>query len=143
VDAAQSGGGAIAIYGNALYITGVTTGGYPVTAGAFQTAYGGQSSSVYSYGDAFIDQLCINLCEAKVLGLSYSANTTTVCTNTPVKFTPAVSNSCDTTGYKFHWTFTGGNPASSDSMKPTITFPVAGSYSVKLMLTTDCKKIAW
>ncbi|MBI2269528.1 MAG: hypothetical protein HYU69_04125 [Bacteroidetes bacterium] len=142
MDGSQNGGGGISVYGNVLYLTGITTGGYPVTTGAFQTIYAGPvSSNVYTGGgDAFISQLCINICEAKVLGLSYTASATNVCTNLPVTFTPAVSNSCDTTGYRFQWTFTGGNPAGSTLVKPVVTYPSAGNYAVKLVLTTACKK---
>ncbi|MBI2271001.1 MAG: PKD domain-containing protein [Bacteroidetes bacterium] len=132
-DEIELGPGPIAIYGNDLYITGYTNGGYPVTAGAFQTVYSGST-------DAFIDKLCINLCEAKVLGLDYTASNTNLCTNAPVIFTPSVTNSCDTTGYKFQWTFAGGNPASSDSVKPTVTFSGVGTHDVKLVVTTICKK---
>ncbi|MBI2270999.1 MAG: SBBP repeat-containing protein [Bacteroidetes bacterium] len=129
----SNGCGAIAIYGNSLYITGSTYGGYPVSSGAFQTAYGGT-------WDAFMDKLCINICESKVLGLDYTASTMSVCSNAPIKFTPSIANSCDTTGYKFHWTFTGGSPAVSDSVKPTVTFSGMGTHDVKLVLTTACKK---
>jgi PKD repeat protein len=124
----------MAIFGNYLYFTAYTNGPYPVTAGAFQTIFGGGVS------DAFMDKLCINLCEAKVLGLAYTASTTNVCVNKPVTYTPSVSNACDTTGYKFEWTFTGGSPATSTELNPTVTYPVAGNYSVKLVLTTQCKK---
>ncbi|MBL7892649.1 MAG: SBBP repeat-containing protein [Bacteroidia bacterium] len=128
---------ALAVWGNFLYFTCSTNGAYPVTAGAFQTTYDGGG---FSYQDAIIGQLCINLCEAKILGLDYTANTTTVCVNAPVAFTPTVANTCDTSGYKFKWTFTGGNPTSSTAIKPVVTFPGAGTYSVKLVLTTACKK---
>jgi PKD repeat protein len=133
-------GGSISVHGNYIYITGCTTGGYPTSAGAFQTVYGGIGDNTFPYGDAFIDQLCINLCEAKVLGLNYTANTTNVCTNTPVTFTPSVNNTCDTTGYKFLWTFTGGTPSSSTLANPAVTYNSAGTYTTKLVLTTACKK---
>ncbi|MBL7891305.1 MAG: hypothetical protein JNL63_01645, partial [Bacteroidia bacterium] len=135
-------GKGISVFGNFIYITGYTfvdpsysyTGNYPVTPGAFQTAKGGGTS------DIFIAQLCINICETKTYGLNYSANTTTVCINNPVSFTPSVTAACDTTGYRFQWIFTGGNPASSNAVKPIITYPVPGVYPVKLILTTACKK---
>lgn len=125
--------GAIAIYGNALYITGSSAGNYPVTTGAYQTVFSG------TYANGFIDQLCINLCESKVLGLNYSASRISSCPNAPITFYPTVINSCDTTGYKFHWSFAGGNPSSSDSVKPTVTFSDVGTHDVKLVLTTVCK----
>ncbi|MBI2269496.1 MAG: SBBP repeat-containing protein, partial [Bacteroidetes bacterium] len=135
-------GKGISVSGNFIYITGYTfvdptysyTGNYPVTPGAFQTAKGGGTS------DIFIAQLCINICETKTYGLNYSANTTTVCINSPVTFSPFVTASCDTTGYRFKWTFTGSNPATSTAVKPIITYPTPGVYPVKLVLTTACKK---
>jgi hypothetical protein len=126
-------GGGITIYGKSLYIAGITTGGYPITAGAFQTKFGGGNQ------DAFLASICTNICEGKTLGLGITASTT-ITTCQPVKFTPSVVNSCDTTGYKFHWVFTGGNPAISDSVNPTVSFPAVGTYDVKLVVTTICKK---
>ncbi len=63
----------IAVNGNSIYITGHSYGGLPVTTGAYQTNYGG------GIDDAFISELCINLCESKMLGLDFSANQTTIC----------------------------------------------------------------
>ena len=131
-DELESAGGGMAIYGNSLYIAGSTDGGYPVTAGAFQTVCGGMK-------DVFIASLCTNICEGQLLGLNFSANTTSVCPNVPVTFSPTITNSCDTANYKFSWTFTGGNPASSTSAKPTVTFSGVGTHDVALVLTTLCK----
>jgi PKD repeat protein len=138
-DDLDSGGG-IAIYGNSLYLTGSTDGGYPVTAGAFQTLYAGPTYSHAPIGEGFVVSLCTNICEGKTLGLNYTASATSVCANVPVTFTPSITNACDTTGYKFKWTFTGASPSSSAAVNPVVTFPGAGSYSVKLVLTTACKK---
>ena len=129
-------GGGITIYGNLLYITAYTDGGYPVTAGAFQTFYGGGTNT----SDAFLTSLCTNFCEAKVLGLNYIASTTTVCPNAPIAFTPIINNACDTSGYRFQWIFTGGTSASSSIASPTVTFSGIGTHDVKLVLTTVCKK---
>jgi len=125
--------GGIAIYANSIYVDGSTNGGYPVTTGAFQTSYAGAT-------DAFVTSLCTNLCEAPVLGLNFSASSTNVCSGVPVKLVPSVANSCDTSGYKFHWVFTGGVPSTSDSIKPTVTFSAIGTHDVKLVVTTACKK---
>ncbi|MCC6691444.1 MAG: hypothetical protein IT235_07920, partial [Bacteroidia bacterium] len=127
------GCGGICISSNTIYLTGQTTGAFPVTSGAFQATHGGGF-------DAFVATLCTNICEAKTLALNYSATVQSVCTNAPVKFTPSVNNACDTTGYKFHWIFTGGTPAVSDSVSPTVKFSGAGSHDVKLVVTTLCKK---
>lgn len=125
--------GGISVSGGLLYITGSTDGGYPVTAGAFQT-------SVSAGRHAFVASLCTNICEGKALNLNYTANNTTTCNNTLVAFTPSVNNSCDTAGYKYLWTFTGGTPSSSTSIKPNIIYSSSGTYPVKLVVTTFCKK---
>ncbi|MBI2271755.1 MAG: hypothetical protein HYU69_15550, partial [Bacteroidetes bacterium] len=133
-DDLDTGSGGIAVYGTSLYISGNTDGGFPVTAGTAQTIFGGGG------WDAYVATLCTNICEGKTLGLDFTSNTTNACANAAVKFTPSITNSCDTTGYKFHWIFTGGNPAASDSAKPTVTFPGVGTHDVKLIVTTICKK---
>ncbi|MBL7892461.1 MAG: hypothetical protein JNL63_07505 [Bacteroidia bacterium] len=134
----SEGGGLIATSQNFLYFTTLTNGGYPVTPGAYQTIYGGPATPYC--GDAAISQLCLNLCEAKVLGLDFNASTTNVCINHPVSFTPTMAVTCDTTGYRFQWIFAGGSPASSTVLNPTVTYPSPGSYPVKFILTTVCKK---
>jgi len=129
-------GGGITISGNTLYITGSTDGGYPVTAGAFQSTYGGGSG----YEDIFVTSLCTNICEGKTVGLNFSANKTSVCGNLPITFSPTITNSCDTSEYSFQWTFPGGSPASSTISSPIVSYNVAGSYGVKLILATPCQK---
>ncbi|MBI2268885.1 MAG: SBBP repeat-containing protein [Bacteroidetes bacterium] len=126
-------GGGIIIYGKSLYITGSTDGGYPVTAGAFQTVLSDDP-------DAFITSLCINICESKTLDLNFSTNVANPCTNESITFTPAVNNSCDTTDYEYKWTFIGGTPATSTSKFPIVTYSGTGTYPVKLVITTSCNK---
>ncbi|MBL7893560.1 MAG: SBBP repeat-containing protein, partial [Bacteroidia bacterium] len=144
-DTDNSFGGAIAINGTSLYIIGRTDGGYPVTPGAFQTTFSGPFNTcngcgTYGGGDAFVASLCTNICEGKILALNFTATTNNICANAPVFFTPTIANSCDTAGYKFHWIFTGGNPATSDSASPMVSFASVGSHDVKLIVTTPCKK---
>lgn len=108
-------------------------GGYPVTSGAHQTVHGGGR-------DAVLASLCVNICEGKSsLGLNFTTSTS-VCVKTPIKFIPSISNSCDTTGYKYFWVFAGGIPSTSSSMTPTVTFSGVGPHDVKLVVTTLCKK---
>jgi len=130
-------GGSMAVYGNALYIVGGSGGSYPVTPGVFQTTWAG--TPAYYFFDIYVDQLCTNICEAQTTGLDFSANTTTVCNNTPVAYTPTVAHICDTTGYRFQWIFTGGNPSTSTATNPSVTYYSAGNYTVKLKLSTICK----
>jgi hypothetical protein len=127
----------VTVNGNNLYITGQTQGNYPVTPGAYQTVYGAVQDGTTA--NAFIAQLCINICEAKTLVIDPTVNSST-CTNVPVNFTPNVNNSCDTTNYEYKWTFAGGSPSSSTSTNPSVTYSTAGLYSVKLVVITPCKK---
>jgi hypothetical protein len=131
-----TGGPSIAIFGSSLYIAGGTDGGYPVTAGAFQNTYAGPGFAFhYIGGDAFIASLCTNICEGTILGVTYT--TAGTC---PVTFIPTITSSCDTTGYKYQWTFTGGSPASSTALNPLVSFGSIGNHDVKLVVTTICKK---
>lgn len=136
-DLDNGGSNGITVNGSFLYITGYTTGGYPVTAGAYQTAYGAVQDGTTA--NAFVAQLCINICEGKSLIIAPSANAVT-CPGTPVNFTPNVSNSCDTSGYKYKWTFTGGTPNTSTAQSPSVSYSAPGYYNVKLVVTTPCKK---
>jgi len=135
-DGRQSG---MALVGNSIYFSGTTlssTSGaidYPVTTGAFQTVAGGG-------WDIFVGKLCINLCESKNLGLDFAANQTNVCSGTAVTFSLSVNNSCDTSGYTFSWSFTGANISSSSAINPSVSYSVPGTYPVKCVLTTLCKK---
>jgi len=133
-DGSLGGAGGITTYGNNLYITGVTQGGYPTTANAFQSVKNGTAGT-----EAYIDQLCVNLCEAQNLGLDFSGPTT-VCINNLTSFSSVVNNSCDTIGYQYEWTFPGGTPSTSTAKNPNVFYTNAGSYDVKLVLTTLCKK---
>ncbi|MBL7892496.1 MAG: SBBP repeat-containing protein [Bacteroidia bacterium] len=131
--------GGITINGDLLYITGNTGGSYPVSSGAFQTLYGG-GTGMGGTGDVFINQLCINLCETQTLGLDFTSDKINVCVNDSLALSPIVNNSCDTSGYKFHWIFSGGNPATSDLIEPIVSYGSSGTYNIKLILTTACKK---
>jgi PKD repeat protein len=135
----STGGGSLAVYGNNLHLIGCTEGSYPVTAGAFQTAFGGAEPGFAEFNEAYITQLCINICEG-MPDLNFTAAPNSVCANAPVTFTPSVSKVCDTSGYKFQWTFAGGSPSSSTAINPTVTFAGTGNHPVKLVLTTACKK---
>jgi hypothetical protein len=124
----------LAIYGNSLYITAATNGSFPVTPGAFQTNYNGN-------GDIFVAQLCINICEAQAPGLDIVVNNPSVCANQAITFTPITQKgTCDTSNYSYQWTFTGANLVSSSATNPSVTYATPGTYSVKLVLNTACKK---
>ncbi|MBI2269337.1 MAG: hypothetical protein HYU69_03165 [Bacteroidetes bacterium] len=128
-DELETSHGMIAIFDNSLYIAGMTDGSYPVTAGVAQTIYGGGA------WDAFVVQLCINICEGKTLGVDFVGTG-----NCPLTLTPSIASSCDTAGYKYQWIFQGGIPVSSTEINPVVSYNSPGTYSVKLVLTTLCKK---
>ncbi|MBI2270700.1 MAG: SBBP repeat-containing protein [Bacteroidetes bacterium] len=133
-------GGGMTIFGNSIYITASTDGGYPVTTGAFQTSPGSTNTGLwYGGADAFINEICINFCEGKSLALDYTTNTS-LCENKPITYTSVIGHSCDTTGYKFQWSFPDGNPLTSTETNPVVTYNKSGKYSGKLVLITLCKK---
>lgn len=59
---------------------------------------------------------------------------TVICINGSITFDG--SNSVDATA--FAWTFTGGNPSTSTSSAPVVTYPTAGMYSATLVVTNTC-----
>lgn len=141
-DEACEAGGDLVVYQNDLYVCGGTGGAFPVTTGASQTVFGGPATNNPTQmigGDAFVAKLCINLCESKVMGVDFTASNLVACVNSPLTFTPGVTNTCDTTGYRFLWTFSGGTPATSTARNPSVTFPTNGNHDVKLKVITPCK----
>lgn len=61
----------------------------------------------------------------------FIANGTDGCAPFTVEFTD--QSSANTTGWS--WTFSGGNPASSSTQNPTVTFDQAGTYDVSLTVS--------
>ncbi len=62
---------------------------------------------------------------------NFSGTPTTLCTGSTVAFTDLSTN----TPTSWSWTFQGGNPATSGSQNPVITYTAAGTYSVSLQAT--------
>ncbi|MBI2268725.1 MAG: PKD domain-containing protein [Bacteroidetes bacterium] len=127
----------IAIFGKYIYATGWVSDNFPVTSGAFQTT----SVPRPNGGNAFIAQLCINICQPKFIGIdNVAASQTIVCPNVPIAFTSAVNKTtCSDTTLKFKWTFTGGTPNTSIVQNPTITYSTPGLYTVKLVVNNLCQ----
>lgn len=64
---------------------------------------------------------------------NFSASPQTLCAGGTVNFTDLSSN----TPTNWEWTFPGGFPATSIAQNPTVTYPVAGVYSVTLKVTNS------
>lgn len=137
-------GGAIASYGNYIYITLCdgygpqnNFGNFPVTAGAFQTVYGG------GVADAIVAKFCGNSC-GDTNGLNSTINVLSeVCTNSAVQMDATITRSltCDTNFYIYSWTFAGGVPASSTQQTPPgIMYSNPGNYTVTFVVNTACDK---
>ena len=62
----------------------------------------------------------------------FTASSTTVCTGSQVTFTDQSTGSPQS----WKWTFASGTPASSSSQSPTISYDTAGTFTVKLVITT-------
>lgn len=62
---------------------------------------------------------------------AFTSNFTQVCPGGSVQFTDQTNNNPNA----WQWTFQGGVPATSNLQNPVITYPVAGTYDVTLIVT--------
>lgn len=62
---------------------------------------------------------------------AFTVNPASPTINVPAVFTPAQG------GANYQWTFQNGNPATSTAQNPSVTWGNAGSYTVKLIVTTN------
>lgn len=62
---------------------------------------------------------------------NFTASATTVCVGSAINFTDQSTN----TPTSWSWTFQGGTPPTSTSQNPSVTYTVAGTYSVSLTAT--------
>lgn len=133
-DGGQNNSGAgFAVADPFIYITAATRGNnYPVTAGAFKTTS--------NRDEAFLNQLCLNICQPASFGTLFTASQTIVCPNTPIAFNSPVYQSCNKTDLTYKWTFTGGTPSASTISNPSVTYSAPGLYSIKLVVSTPCQK---
>jgi hypothetical protein len=132
----DNGGGGIATFANYVYITGnIYSGTFPVTSGAFQTAFAGGNS------DAIVAKFCGNSCGENnniVAGFNYPAS---LCANSAIQFNSSVTSvlSCDLNSNLYHWYFPGANPSSSTQQNPSgVVYPAAGTYTVSLVVDATC-----
>lgn len=61
---------------------------------------------------------------------SFAANVNAGCTPLTATFTPTSTNV-----QSYNWTFTGGNPATSNIASPTVSYGIGGAYPVTLVIT--------
>lgn len=126
-------GGCIAVDGCFVYLVATSTCTYPVTAGAFQTACGGNS-------DATLAKLYISTCGGIKSTLSITSTPSTFCAGQPVSFSAVAA--CDSTALAYSWTFPGGTPGTSSAQKPTgVVFSAPGTYPVKLVVGNNCDSV--
>ncbi len=94
------------------------------------TCWSNQSTNAINAYSGGIVGGCLTPCQTNVLPpvTSFSANPTNGCTPLVVQFTDNSTNAPDT----WSWTFPGGDPAVSSDPNPTVTYNVAGNYSVTL-----------
>ncbi len=128
--------GSCALNGSLVYMGGFSNGAYPVTPGAYQTAFAGGGD------DSFVSELCGNTCGKKPpINLDFSASQVNFCTGTSINFSSITSNLCDTSGTSWLWTFTGASTSTSTLHHPTnIIYNNPGTYTVKLNITSQCGK---
>lgn len=70
----------------------------------------------------------------------FKSNITRLCAGQPVAFTQLAYNVASMDSVKFLWKFSGGNPSTSTSPNPTVSFTDAGSYDVKLIVSNQFGK---
>ena len=125
--------GGIAYYNGYMHITALSYGtNYPVTSGAFQTAYAGSH-------DLTVVKLCTYNCgDPNPIVADFSGSIDTLCVGVPMNFSSTV-NTCDTISVQYSWAFQGASISSSTSKHPSgITYNTPGVYNVKLFLTSPC-----
>jgi hypothetical protein len=143
----DAGGGAITTFGGYVYLTGPNAfGGFPVTAGAFQSSNNAFTipPNIVGHSTAVVAKFCGNSCgESNPMNIDFTNAPGSVCNNVPVQFNSSVTNplTCDTNLRSYQWTFTGGTPGSSTLQNPSgITYAAAGTYNAKLVVTSPCGK---
>jgi gliding motility-associated-like protein len=77
------------------------------------------------YGDVLTDQ--------SLIFASFTADTTSGCANIPIQFT----NTSTPTPATTFWTFTGPVVLTSNQQNPSMSFPTAGTYDVKMVTTNS------
>lgn len=65
----------------------------------------------------------------------FKANITRLCAGQPVAFTQLSYNVFNPDSVNYLWKFEGGEPATSTAPNPTVSFPTAGTYDVKLIVS--------
>ena len=88
--------------------------------------------SVYTTGTAFHSGLYIgaSICMGSPVA-AYTTSPSSVCAGSAVQFSGSAGNG----ETAWSWSFTGGNPSTSTSQSPSVTYAAGGTYSVKLIVT--------
>jgi PKD repeat protein len=82
---------------------------------------------LFSYGE--VEDYTVSFGEAQQPVADFSANITTILEGQAVQFTDLTTNSPGS----WSWTFEGGTPSTSSSQNPSVTFNMAGTYTVSLI----------
>jgi gliding motility-associated-like protein len=70
------------------------------------------------------------------LTIDFIADNTVGCAPATINFTPTI-NTAGHTITNYNWTFTGGSPATSSAVSPSIVYNTSGSYNVGLTVTNS------
>ncbi|MBN8702711.1 MAG: gliding motility-associated C-terminal domain-containing protein [Bacteroidetes bacterium] len=117
-----------------LYFTDNGPSGYPVTNGAFQTAFAGGS---IDGGDLIIGRICsLNCGDDNYSDVTIDTTLTNTTCGVQVGFLP--THYCDPSLTSFTWQFQGATPSSSTLFNPTVTYNASGTYLVKLIISSPC-----
>lgn len=98
---------------------------------------GGYQSTAMNFGSITTLGQPTTVFVAKIFGGAmlpipdFNTTNTTICAQSTVTFNDLSTGS----PVFWNWTFEGGTPGTSNAKNPIVTYPVAGTYSVKLLVT--------
>jgi len=119
-----------------IYVTGSSTGQFPVTAGAFRTV------GPEKHGDeAFVIRICTFACGDTNVVINFKPTIVNSTCSGTVNFSSSfyICDSSQNSETTYSWTFAGGNPASSSVHNPYgILYPSTGTYPVTLTIQSPC-----
>ncbi len=91
--------------------------------------HGQNSSYINQLGAGRINAEQALNCTKGILNADFTAHQTEACPLQKIKLTPRV---IDPANLNYGWTFTGGTPASSNTVTPWVSYATPGTYSVQL-----------
>jgi hypothetical protein len=130
--------GGLATWQNYVYVTGCTSGGFPVTS-AFQGTHAADAGAY----DAAVGKFCGNSCGDNNSITPVMNTPASLCINSALSFTSTVTSTltCDVNSYLYKWYFTGSDTPTSTQQNPgSILYSTPGTYTVSLVVDGICSR---